>query len=462
MDMEEISLSEYIGILRSRKRTILLTTLALLVLAGVVLAVMPRTYMGEVTLIFPSQQGGLASQLLQMSNLPALSGGFNYGGLETCTTVLKSRKISDEVLDDLHLAERYGITRKRMMGALSVTSMKAGSSLKVTFGVPTSWLRGHIHGADLNQETAQIAADVANAYVRKLRIYYYSNSLCAGQKNCEFIGEQIERAKSKLTVSEDRLEKFQKENPTLAAPENSSVYASHALDLSAQQVENRIALADLSSQAEQARRTWKARAPHGVSPSSLVDNPVVLGLQDQLSKLEVRRATLLEDFTEKHPSVVEVTQEISKTRSKINSEVGRVVAGEVTNLHPAQQELLKQLVQLEIGLRGAQAKEAAFATALAASNKKLEILPAKELTYMRLLRDTKTNETVYTTLLAEQAKAQINRDKDASGFVVLDHAESEDRPAKPKIKLTLAASLIMGLILGILIASAQGPIDRKV
>jgi uncharacterized protein involved in exopolysaccharide biosynthesis len=460
--MEEISFSDYIRTLKQRRRTIVATTLVMLVIVGLVLAVTPRTYMGEVTLIFPVQQAsGLAGQLLQLNNLPMLSGTFNYGGQDVYMAVLKSRSLTDAVMQDLDLHAKYGIKRKEMMDALSLTNAKVNNSMDISFGVPTSWLKGKVPSKSLNDETAKLAADIANAYVKELRVYYRANSFSLGQKNCEFIEGQIARTKAQLTASEDRLERFQEAHPTLVPPEESSSYADQVLDLSAKQTENEIALADLHSQVEQARRTWKSRAPSGVSPASLVESPVVLDLQEQLSKLEVKRATLLEDFTEKHPSLIGVSQEIAKTKNKIDSEINRVVSGKTTNLHPAQQELLKQLVQLEIGLKGAQAKKDAFARAIGDSEKRLTALPEKETEYMRLLRDQKTAETVYTTLQAEQAKAQITKNQDSSNFVVLDRAEAEEHPSKPKIKITMGAALIMGMLLGILIASAQGPTGRK-
>lgn len=460
--MEEINLSDYILMLKQRRKTIFATTALTLLIVGVILAFAPKTYMGEVTLIFPSQQNnGLASQLLQMGSLPMLSAGAGDSGRDLYSVVLKSRRISDGVMDDLRLCTRCNIKRKEMMQALNVSNSKGIGSLSISFGVPTSWLKGKVQGEDLDSATAQLAADIANAYARRLKAYYRSNSFSTGRKNCAFIEGQIVLTKAELTSAENRLEKFQKAHPTLVPPDKSATYADQALSLSSKQIENDIALEDMKSQVDQARRTWKAKAPAGVSPASLVDNPVVLELQQELSKLEVKRATLLEDFTESHPSVVEVTQEIAKTKSKLNSEVSRVISGKNTNLHPAQQELLKELVQLEIGLKGTQAKRSALSHAMADCEKLSSSLPEKEMQYVRLLRAQKAAETVYTTLLAEQAKARISKDQDPSNFVVLDDAEAAEHPDKPKKKLVLGSALIAGLMLGMLIASAQGPTWRK-
>ena len=44
---------------------------------------------------------------------------------------------------------------------------------------------------------------------------------------------------------------------------------------------------------------------------------------------------------------------------------------------------------------------------------------------------------------------------------MLDEAIIPEKPAKPRVKLTLAAALVMGMMLGVLVATAQGVTKGK-
>ncbi len=154
--------------------------------------------------------------------------------------------------------------------------------------------------------------------------------------------------------------------------------------------------------------------------------------------------------------MVSLTQEIEKTYEEIRSEVARVVSGKAGSTSLAHQELLKQLVVLEVSYDGLVARRTALGGAMSNIERRLSDLPTKEIQYARLLRDLKAAETVYTTLLAEHAKARVAEGRDTDNFIVLDEAVVPERPARPRVKLTLLGALVLGCMLGVLAATLPG------
>jgi len=458
--MEEINLLDYLNALVRRKWTITAVTAAAMLLAGITLAVMPRTYEGETTLLFPEQTtDSLSSQLGQLAGLPMLGGLPSLSGRNVYLTVLKSRTINENVCERLHL-DRYGLDYKDLQDNLILEMAKEGG-LILTCQVPTSWLRGDIPKGELRARTAALAARMANTYISELRAYDESNSLFVSRKNRLFIEKQLARTKRELADAEAGLQKFQEEHPTLVPPDRSWAYADQALNIVAKQTEADVALHEAEGQISRARATWSAGAPRDISPEAVVDSPVIEGLRGQLAKLEVERATLLEDFTEEHPEVVSLTQEIEKTHDRIRTEVEAIIGGRVSSASPAHQELLKQLVVLEVSREGLESRRSALADAMSNLETRLSDLPTKEIQYARLLRGLKAAETVYTTLLAEHAKARVAEARDTDNFIVLDEAKVPEKPAKPRVKLVLAAALMLGMMLGVVIATAQGVPTQK-
>ena len=459
--MEEINLLDYIDTLIRRKWTIISVTAAVLLIAGIVLAVMPRTYEGEVVLLFPEQvTDGLSSQLAQLARLPLLGNLPGLSGRNVYLTVLRSRTISENVCKRLGL-DGYGLEYEDLQDNLILETPKEGGLL-LTCDVPTSWLRGHVPRRELKQRTAELAARTANTYISELRTFDQMNTLFMGKKHRLYVEEQVVRSKAELAEAEARLQKFQEEHPTLIPPDESSAYAEQALGIAATQTETDVALREAEGQLARARTTWNAGAPRDISPEAVVGSPGIAALRAQVAELEVKRATRLENFTESHPDVVSLTQEIEKTYDEIRSEVARVVSGKAGSTSAAHQELLKQLVVLEVSYDGLVARRTALGGAMSNIERRLSDLPTKEIQYARLLRDLKVAETVYTTLLAEHAKARVAEGRDTDNFIVLDDAIVPEKPAKPRVKLTLAAALVLGLMFGILAATAQGvPLGKR-
>ena len=455
--MDEINLLDYMRLVIRRKWTVFGVTGIVVLLTGIALMVMPRTYEGEATLIFPQKSPDtLSSQLSQFTGLPMLGSLVpELSGRDVYVTVLKSRTLGETVLKNVGL-DGGDLDYEDMQDHLTLEMPKEGG-LIIRCQVPSSWLKARVPRKDLRSETAQMAAEMANSYVAELQAYDQSNCLFMGRKQRIFVEQQLDRTLPELRLAEVRLKDFQQAHPTLIPPQESQAYAQQALELTSSQVQADVALDETKAQLARARSTWEAGAPENISPEAIADNPAIGELQLQLAKLEVQRATLLENVTEKHPDVVSLDQEIAKTYERLHTEVDRVVSGESGGVGPAQQELLKQLVLLEVNSDGLDARKSALASSMSNIERRLSGLPAAELQYARLLRDVKAAETVYTTLLAEHAKAKIAEGKDTDNFIVLDEAIVQKKPAKPRIKLTLAAALMLGMMLGVLIATAQGP-----
>jgi succinoglycan biosynthesis transport protein ExoP len=454
--MDEINLLDYIRLVIRRKWTVLGVTGIVVLLTGIALMVMPKTYEGEATLIFPQKSSDtLSSQFSQIAGLSMLGGLVpGLSGRDVYVTVLKSRTLGEAVLKDMGL-DGGDLDYEDMQDHLTLEMPKEGG-LIIRCQVPSSWLEARVPRKDLRSKTAQMAAKMANSYVAELRAYDQSNCLFMSRKQRIFVQQQLDRTLPELRAAENRLRDFQQRHPTLIPPEESQAYARQALELTSSQVQADVALDETKAQLARARSTWKAGAPESISPEAIADSPAIQELQLQLARLEVRRAALLENVTAKHPDVVSLDQEIAKTYERLRSEIDRVVSGESSGASPAQQELLKQLVLLEVNSDGLDARKSALASSMSNIERRLSRLPEAELQYARLLRDVKAAETVYTTLIAELAKARIAEGRESNNFIVLDEAIVPKKPAKPRVKLTLAAALLMGMMLGVLVATARG------
>jgi capsule polysaccharide export protein KpsE/RkpR len=79
-------------------------------------------------------------------------------------------------------------------------------------------------------------------------------------------------------------------------------------------------------------------------------------------------------------------------------------------------------------------------------------VPEVAIEYVRLMRDVKTQETVFNLLTAQFEQAKINEAKDTPTVQVLDKAVPAERRSKPIVKLNMAIAGALSLFLAIFLA----------
>jgi uncharacterized protein involved in exopolysaccharide biosynthesis len=304
---------------------------------------------------------------------------------------------------------------------------------------------------------ASMAATVANTYVEELQEYDRTAALTSGRKNRIFVESELEKTQKKLAEAEDKFKAFREKNPSVIPVEHAQAEFDHLVDVKTKQLETSAEYDEAQRRLESATQVLAKEDREELSSRVLSDNPVMLDLQSKLADLEIRRATLLENVTEKHPDVVGIDQEIAKVREKMTTGIkDRVTSSQTLSVNPVYQGVENQIVGLVVETAGLRARQDALASVMAKVEQNMTKMASKQLEYVRLGRDVKALETIYTTLLGEYSKAQINEAKETENFQVLDWAQAPEFACKPRPKLTVAAALVLGFCFGSFIAIIQG------
>lgn len=108
--------------------------------------------------------------------------------------------------------------------------------------------------------------------------------------------------------------------------------------------------------------------------------------------------------------------------------------------HPLIQAIDDQLAQLR-SVRGGVASQT-------------QALPEVQQEYLRLRRDVEVNQALYTSLLNGAQQLKVAKAGTVGNVAIVDYAQQPKRPIKPKKGLVVAISLVVGLLLGVLVAQA--------
>ena len=462
--MDEINLVEYLRIMVRRRRLIGGVAFGAVLVATIILLFTPRTYRGKGVLLFPQTDQSAPSALLSRlgGQLPIADLGLPaMGGPGMYAEILNSRTLSEEVIQDLRLGA-LDVDYEDLQNQIDVTVTKDGD-LEICCYAPVSWARNGTIGwfgarfpdASIKHDAACLAADLTNAYIRRLQDFDRKHALRTGSRHRVFLDSEVAKTRGRLSRAEEALRRFREVHPTVPPPETISQQVGQVIDLRTKQIEAQTELSETENGIREAQGVIGDQDVVQTAARVIQENPVVTQLKAQLAQAEVRKAQLLENLTESHPDVVAASEEIAKTQDKIHQEVARVTAAETLQLNPVRQALVQSLAGLEIKKSGVEARLGALNAAMARVERELSDLAKDQMRYLRLFREVKALELVYTTLVTELSKARVEEAKEPDRFTVLDKAVPEKRHFRPKFKVTLLAALVLGLLAGAFVAFVQ-------
>ncbi len=242
-----------------------------------------------------------------------------------------------------------------------------------------------------------------------------------GLKTEEFIGKQLDKVRTQLDAAEKNLKEYK-----------SSV---HLVDLSAQgqQLVTTIAAAETQRAAVDLRKKQlefaltalndSMRSGKVYSPAVTQDDPVVAEMAGKLADLETQKKGLLAQYTENHPAVQAVEEQIRELQQKI-------------------------LDTYNTGLKNVAKNEADVTRLLNTYEGKMDQLPETERRLAKLLRDDKVGADTYTFLLQQGEQASITAASTLGNISIVDPAKTAEKPIRPKTALYLLGGFLLALMCG--------------
>lgn len=410
-----------LAIWHRRKWLVLLVILSLLSATVAVVRRLPTIYQSTATVLVGRQQaaGGLV-------------GPSADSGLET-----KLRTISEQILSRSRLYELitrfdlYQDQRQRMTPDAAVERMRR--DIQVQFhGAPqpsgenaTIWLSLSYRGRD-----PEMVARVTNALAVLFREENARMSKQQTAGTTDFLRAQLEDAKQKLEEQDQRVTQFK---------------ARHIGELPEELAANFAALARLN---ERSRMIMTQREELikqlGTVPGAGSSGDAI---STRLAKLRQELADLRTRYTDEHPDVLRVKQEITDLERRITSGDGHAPAEDSAGPRkdiptPAEAELAT--------LRN---QEQAVQRAIAAYEQRIEMAPLTEQELQQLSRDYVAAQQFYQSLLQRYEDAQLaermQQHLQDEQFRILDPAVPSRQPVGPH----RARLVLMGVMISMVGAS---------
>ena len=434
-----------------RARPMLAIFLGFVGLVFVLTLVLPKTYTTTVKLIAGNPGASVASGASQGggtspdSEIPVLNALLIASGVQSAETyveLFQENPVAEQVIAALGLkVSPHELLRHVDVKPVTNTSIIA---LSVRWGDPNL--------------SAQIANEFGNVVVDRER------QLVASQADSAigFLNQQIPTAQKTMTDAQTQLASYEAAHhiADITAQTQSTIAALAALDakIGGAKADGQQASAELAS-----ARAELASTPATISGGQTVaQNPVLGQLQTQLSQVDVQLQTALQQYTEKHPTVIALRNQEAQVRREIAQQQATIVANTNTVPNPVYQQLQQQVAQFTTQIASDKAQVSALGKQEDEMNPQLAGLPAQAATLANLQRNAKSAEDIFSALQQKFNNATIAKDTALSDVTITQPANARLASVSPNLLLNLLLGAILGAVLAVLGAFVIDYLDNTI
>ena len=427
-----MNLRQFLMLLRARRRLILATLFATILLALGWSLVQSKTYTAT------------ASVLLNYKGVDPLTGLTMPGQLlpgymATQIDIISSRNVALRVVDRLRLAgspaviaqfqeatEGKGTVRDwladLLQRRLDIKPARESSVVEISF-----------KGAD-----PAFAAAVANAFAEEYQNASVQLKTEPMKKAASYFNEQTKQLRDNLEAAQARLSKYQQEKGIVSLDNNRvDVELSRLNDLSTQLVAAQGAALEASSRERMAGRG-------AVLSPDVANNPLIQNLRVALAAAEGKLAESGARYGANHPQYLAARAEVDKMRADLNAALGTVsksVGGNAQVLRQREEQLRAAL--------------AAQKTRVLELNRTRDELGA-------MLKDLDSAQRAFDAASGRFSQTRIEAQAEQSDIAVLNPAVAPAEPSGPRVLLNTLVAILLGTVLGLGLALLFELLQRPV
>jgi capsular exopolysaccharide synthesis family protein len=256
----------------------------------------------------------------------------------------------------------------------------------------------------------------------------------------DFLAEQVEQVKSRLTAAEDKLATYQSENQAVALDQRASTEVQQHARVRAQREQleaERSALATLLSATENEGGSRNYRDLASYPTFMQTQNRIVGQLVETLVDLENRRSELTITRTERNPDVAAIDSRIL--------------------------EIENQLKDFAVSYQdGLTAQITSLNQSLGSASGQLSVIPVKQVETARLSRQVTLLEDLYQFLQVRLREAEVAEMVNLPSVGIVDRASFPFHPSAPNVRMNLALGLLLGLCVGGALAAIRELTDSRI
>lgn len=445
---------DYVSVLRRRMWWFLAPVALSVVAAAALVAFLPREYKTTATL--GVSLPALSPELLRQ-NAKVLPEERARAITQTLSSpAVLERVVREEGLDkEMPLKQASAIVR----GRVEVEMIKPEGNQ------PQGFDQFNIAYKDPAPETAQrVTNRLADVFVEETS----RKREVRAEETSAFLGKQLDASQQRLSVLEGQL-RTAKESFMGALPEQTTANVAMVSGLQQQLETTTNAIRgeqDRLSMVERQIAAMKAGAANEVQvPGVLATaSPAAVRVVTLERELEIARGK----YTEKHPEISHLKDELAAARAAVAAEQQRPESERVASLRvdPNYRSLMADAERSRMRIRELQRQESHIRGQIGMYRARVDSAPRVEQQMASLLREYEIEKTQYGDLMNRKRNAEIaenmERSRGSEQFMVLKSAGFPTEPDSPKPVRVWTVTILLGFVIGAALALGREYLDRAV
>lgn len=449
-----------------RQKWLFLSTLCLVLLVTAFITLMKKPEYRAISTIQIEKQG---AQVVDFGSVRQVTPDMGESDLffRTQYEQLKSRQLAEQVINELELDKRL-FELKEKPTPLSQIWQNVKQALVDIKEQLIALLPANLFGEKSTETTTKadnIDRFLKNLYVEPIekahlvKVYYEStdpiisaeiinklidlyikNSISNSSQTDiyaqAFLDRELEKARERLTNSENEMVRYARDNQILEVNNSQSTQEQKLNELNTALATAERRRIEAESQLGQARK-------HG-NVAGVLTNPVVESLKRQLVDLEGQYQNQSKVFKPAYPEMQQLAEQIQTVKGKLATEVG--------NLKQSLEAEFTASKRLESQIRGE----------LSSYKGELVSLRDRSVEYNALKREVETSRKLYDDLLKRLNEVNVASGANkATNIRIVDAAKPPADPFRPNKAINLLVGLITGLILASALALLRETLRRS-
>ena len=439
MEDTQVSIGDYLEIVRRRKWSLILPALSVLMIAVIVALALPAVYNSTATILIEQQDipsdfvmssaAGYAEQRLQTINKRIMSSSHLLEVINQFNLYadLKDTRTTDEILN--HMREDVSLDTL----SAEVIDRRTGRAAAATIAFTLSY-----EGKNPKQ-----VQQVTNM----LTSMFLNENLKVGERQAAetatFFEKEMEKVKADLSVMENRIAVFKEANlnslPDLLQVNLQSFHNS----------ENQI---DRLNEQLRSLKEKEGYLQLQLSNTSR-DIPNMNPEEQRLSELKIQLTNLSATFSNEYPDVVKTKAEIAEIEQRMKLEKDEAAFNSETPRNPAYVTLASQLASTRADLESVKRQIYEYTKRVDLYRARIEATPRVEETYKSILIERDNLQSKFDDLMRKMMEARVaqglEREQKGERFTLIDPARLPEKPDKPNRLAIVLIGVVLGLGAGV-------------
>lgn len=425
--LANMNLSQYLGILRARKKLIVAVHAGLVLTVLGVSLVLPEQFTAETVLALDTKANDpVTGQPVQAYLVP--------GYMESQMDILASQNSLLYVVDTLGLAKSDEAIKAfqddadgkgslriwladRLAKKVDIKPSKEGSTVSISFTSPEPHF------------SAAVANAIAQGYVHTLA----SMRTSAAQQNNVFFQQQLKVLQGNLEQAQQELASYLNEKGIVAADEKLDVEMQRLNDISTQLVQVQSAAMDAQS-----RTRGAEKAP------DVLNNPLIQQIKNQLTVDEGKFRELATKVGPEHPHYKEAQAQVESDRRQLQALTSEYASG------------------LSGSASNAESRAKTLRMALEEQKKKILELKQQRSLANVLQRKVEGLQKAYDAAQDRFTTTSLQSRSMTENVGVVKEASEPAKPSRPRILLNVLAAFVLGGVIALCTALLAEILDRRV